>query len=110
QRVELAEAIGDRTPVEAGGEFLRLRIDVVDIANVAVVDLLVVVIFVLHTLVAERKSPAKALHLTLSRGVQGGLKLNVQRTGADAAAVHRTEHLNVADGIEAKAFWDAVFH
>ena len=57
QRVELAEAVGHRAPVEARLEFARLGVDVVDIADVAVVDLLVVVVLDLHDLVAGRKGP-----------------------------------------------------
>ena len=74
QRVELAEAVGHRAPVEADLEFRHLGIDVVDIADVAVVDLLVVVILDLHDLVARRKGPAEALDLALASGVQGGLQ------------------------------------
>ena len=110
QRVELAEAVGHRAPVEAGHEFARLGIDVVDIADVAVVDLLVVVILDLHDLVAGRKGPAETLDLALAGGVQRRLQFDVERTRANAAAVHRAEHLDVADGVQAEALGDAGLH
>ena len=61
QHVKLAEAVDHRPPVEGRDEFARLGIDVDDIADVAVMDFLVVVILDLHDLVAGRKGPAKAL-------------------------------------------------
>src|ERR1700722_5916354 len=50
QGVKLTEAIGHRPPVEACHEFARLGIDVDDIADVAVIDFLVVVILDLYDL------------------------------------------------------------
>ena len=70
QRVELAEAVGDRTPVEAGVEFAGFRIDVINIADVAVINLLVVVILDLHDLVAWRKGPSEPFPPALDRRVQ----------------------------------------
>jgi hypothetical protein len=65
--------LANRAPVEASDEFARLGIDVDDIADVAVVDLLVVVILDLHDLVAGRKRPCKTLDLAFAGGVQGQL-------------------------------------
>jgi hypothetical protein len=42
QRVEFAKPVGDGASVESGGEFAIVGIDVFNVANVAVVDLLVV--------------------------------------------------------------------
>src|SRR5260370_33891109 len=42
--------------------------------------------------------------------VQGGLELNVKRAGDDATPVHRTKHLDVANGIEAEPFGDPRLH
>jgi hypothetical protein len=44
QRVEFAEAVGNGAAVETGGEFADLGVDIVDVADVAVVDFLVVVV------------------------------------------------------------------
>src|SRR5208337_601019 len=48
QRVEFAKPVGHRSAVKIGDEFAGFRIHVVDVAYVAVVDLLVVVVFDLH--------------------------------------------------------------
>jgi hypothetical protein len=74
-------------PVEARHEFARVGIDVDDIADVAVVDLLVVVIFDLHDFVAGRKGPCETLDLAFADGVQRRLQFDVERTRANAAAV-----------------------
>ena len=89
QGVEFAETIGDGAPVETRGQLAFIGIDIVDIADVAVIDLLVVIVLDLHHLVARREGPAEALDLALAGGVQGGLQLDVERAGARAAAVHR---------------------
>src|SRR5262249_34050835 len=79
-------------------------------ANVAVVDLLVIVVLDLHDLVAGGEGPAEPLYLLFAGGVERGLQLNVQRPCARAAAVHRTQHLNVTDGIKPKPFGDPRFY
>ena len=107
QRVKLAEAVRHRAPVEARHQFAHLQIDVVDVANVAVVDFLVVVIFDLHDLVAGRKGPSETLDLAFAGGVQRRLQFDVERSRADATAVHRAEHLDVADRVQAEAFGNA---
>ena len=56
------------------------------------------------------EGPAEALDLALAGGVQGRLEFDIQRPGADTAAVHRAQHLDVADGIEAEALGDAGLH
>src|SRR5438105_8794693 len=110
QRVEFAEAVGDSAAVETGGEFACVGIDIVDVAAVAVVDVFVVVVLDLHDLVAGGEGPTETLDLALAGGVQRRLKFDVQRAGCDAATVHRAQHLNVTDGIEAEALRDAYLH
>jgi hypothetical protein len=39
QGVELAKAIGDRTPIETRGEFTVVRLNILHVADVAVLDL-----------------------------------------------------------------------
>jgi hypothetical protein len=93
--------------VQVGGQLPEFRIDVGHEADVAVVDLLVVVVLDLHDLVPRREGPAKALDLPWPRRVESGLEFDVERSRADAPAVHRAQHLDVADGIEAEASGDA---
>src|SRR5208282_2220464 len=107
---KFAKAIGHRAPVEASLDFASLRIDVVDVADVPVVDFLVVVILVLHDLVAGRKGPAEPLDFAFAGGVQRRLQFDIERTCANAATIHRAEHLDVADGVQAEAFGDAGPH
>src|SRR5208283_398344 len=110
QGIELAETVGNLAAVEAGGEFAGVGIHIVDIADVAVIDLLVVVIFDLHHLVAWSERPAEAFDLALTGGIESCLQLDVERASADATAVHRAENLDVADRIEAKPLGDARLH
>src|ERR1700720_4396273 len=110
QRIEFAEAVGDSAAVETGGEFASVGIDIVDVADVAVVDVFVVVVLDLHDLVAGGEGPTETLDLALAGGVQRRLKFDIQRAGSDATAVHRAQHLNVTDGIEAEAQGDARLH
>src|SRR5271166_701145 len=107
QNVELAESVSDCPPVEAHRDFAGLRVDVADIANVAVVDLLVIVVLDLHDLVPRGKGPAEALDFPLAGRIENGLELDVERASADPAAVHRAENLDVPDGIEPEPFGDA---
>src|SRR5208282_1327560 len=81
QRVELAEAIGHRVSVEARHELARVGIDVDDVADIAVVDLLVVVILDLHDLVARSEDRAETLDLAFASWVQSRLQFDVERAG-----------------------------
>ena len=40
ERIEFAEAIGDIAAIESDNQFTRVLVDVIDVANVAIVDLL----------------------------------------------------------------------
>src|SRR6516164_5444392 len=68
-----------------------------DGANLAVVNLFVVVVLDLHHLVASRKGPAKSLDLFVARGIKRRLQLNVQGPRTNSTPVHRAQHLDVAD-------------
>ena len=78
----------------------RVSLNVRHKSSVAVVDLLVIVVFDLHDLVAGRKGPAKSLDLALARRIQCGLQFDVDGACSDAASVHRAENLDIADWIE----------
>ena len=96
--------------VKARNDLACIGVDIVDIADIAVVDLLVVIVFDLHDLVVGGERPTEPLHLTITGGVESGLQLDVQRTCTHTAAVHRTKHLDVADGIEAEPPRDPRLH
>src|SRR5262249_17306630 len=103
QGVQLAEAVDYGTPIETGSEFAIFRIDFHDVADIAVVDLLVVVVLDLHDLVAGCEDPAESLDLTFAGRIQCRLQFDVERARTDAAPVHRAQHLDILDGIEAEA-------
>ena len=100
----------DQLSEKFGGEFAIVGIDVVDIADVAVINLLVVVVLNLHHLIAGREGPPEALDPTLARGVQCCLQFDIEGACADAAPIHRAKNLDVADGVEAESFRNACFH
>ena len=100
---EFAKAVDHRPAIKGRGQFASIGINVIDVANVAVLDLLVVVVLDLHDLVAWRKCPAKPLDLAITGGVQRGLELNVERPRTGAATIHWAEHLDISNGVEAKA-------
>ena len=91
------EAIGHGPAVKFGNELARIDIDVVDGADIAVVDLLVVIVLYLHDLVAGGECPAKPLHLTIAAA---GFSAACSSMFNDRAPT--PHHLDVADGIEAK--------
>ena len=59
QHVEFAKSIGDGSTVKAYNDLTSGGINIVDVAYVAVVNLLLVVVLDLHHLVARSKGPAK---------------------------------------------------
>jgi hypothetical protein len=67
------------------------------------VDLPVVVILDLHDLVAGTEGPAEPLDADLAGRVQRFLQLDIERAGAEAATVHRAEHLDVSYRVEPEA-------
>src|SRR5439155_6853208 len=108
--IELAAAIGDGASIEIGGELAALGIDPGYNTEIAVVNVAVVIVLDLHDLVAGAEDLAEALDAQLARRVQRLLQFEVQGTRAEPAAVHRAQHLDVANGVEAEALRDALFH
>lgn len=106
QCVEFAEAVNDQASVKGCSELTVIRLDIPDVADVTVVDLLVVIVLDLHNLIAGRESPAESLDLTLPSGVQRHLQLDVKRASADAASVHGAENLDVPNGIKTETLGD----
>jgi len=89
-------------------ELPLVNINVFDHADVAVVDVLVIVVLDLHDLVARCEGPAEAFDLLLTSRVQRRLQFDVERACPDTAAVHWAKHLDVLDRVEAKAARDAL--
>ena len=54
----------------------------------------------------RRAAEAEPLDASLSRWVQCVLQLDIERACPEAAAVHRAEHLNVADRVDREALGD----
>ena len=96
QRVAFAKPVADGAAVEASGELAIIGINIFNVADVTVINLLIVVVLDLHHLVAGRKGPTEPLDLTLSGGVQRRLLFDVERACADAAPVHRAQTENCA--------------
>src|ERR1700680_1254703 len=78
QHGEFTEAIGHDTTVEACGEFVGVGINVVDVADVAIIDFLVVVVLNLHDLVTGSKGPTEPRYLPVASRVQCRLELDVE--------------------------------
>src|SRR5580692_1057591 len=106
--VEFAEGIGDRPSVESDRHLAEVEIDGSDEADVAVVDLFVIVVLDLHDLVADGKRRPEFLDLWFSSRIESPLQFDIQRTGSEPAAVHWAEHLDVARRIQAEAAGDPV--
>src|SRR5580704_5622295 len=99
QLIQLAKAIIDVAAVEIDAELAFLDVDMRHDADIAIVDLLVVIVLDLHDLVARAECPAEALDADIARRVQRVLELDIERTSTEAAAVHRAENLFVAYGV-----------
>src|SRR5580704_7241859 len=69
----LSALIGDRAPVEARCELTFLRFNAHYKTDVAIVDVLVVVVLDLHDLVAGRERPPEPFYFAVAGGIKGGL-------------------------------------
>jgi hypothetical protein len=97
-------------PSEIDCEFAFLHVDAWDDAEVAVVDLLVVIVLDLHDFVARTEGPAEPFDADLARRVQRVVQLDIERACPEAATVHRAQHLNVSYRVEPEALWDPLLH
>ena len=79
-------------------------------ANVAVIDLLVVVVLDLHDLVARGEGPAEAFDLSLASGIEGRLQFDIERASPNAAPIHRAKHLDVATRVETEPLGNPGLH
>ena len=63
-----------------------------------------IIVLRLQNLVADAELPAEALHFhAAGRWVQHRLQMGVERVRPQLGAVHRRQHLHVAERIEAEA-------
>ena len=106
ERVELGIVDRDVALVDAEGEPTSLRVERANDADVAVVDLAIVVVLQLHDLVARAEPLRAADDLGPSRRVERRLERLVERVDARGSLVHRGQHLDVADGIEPESGGD----
>jgi hypothetical protein len=100
--IQLTEGVAHEPTVELRDEFVLLAVDLGNVADVAVVDLAVVVVLDLHDLVADAECRAELLHAVLARRVQRGLQRLVDCARTRDAAIHRAQHLDVTQRIDAK--------
>ena len=70
QHIEITVSVLDGSPVEAHCELPRIGIEIIDGADVAVVDLFLVVILNLHYLIAGGEGPAEPLDLAVAGGIE----------------------------------------
>ncbi len=96
--------------VEGHGDANRFGGDLGDVADVAVEDVLLVIVAELDDFVAGAEIGSETLDLggELVGRIEAVLEIPVERGGAKRAAVHRGEHLDVLDRIEAEAVRDTV--
>ena len=87
--IKFAKAKRDFPAIELSDELAFLDVDARYDAEIAVIDVFVVVVLDLHDLVARAEGPAEAFDADLARRVQRRLQLDVEGTGTEAAAVHR---------------------
>src|SRR5262249_22051023 len=90
---QFAESISDGPAIEADNDLARGGVNIVDVADITVVDLLGVVVLHLHHLIAGSKGPAEPLDLAIAGGGVRCLQRAVSRPRTNAAPVHRTQHL-----------------
>src|SRR5437868_549376 len=110
QLIQLTKAVSDVTAVEIDAKLPFLHVDARHDAEIAVVDVVVVIILDLNDLVARAECPAEALDADLARRVQRVLQLDIERASTEAATVHRAEHLDVAYRVQSETFGYPVLH
>ena len=67
------KSVSNRPTVKGRSDLSCIRVNIVDVADIAVVDLLVVIVLDLHDFVAGGEGPAKPLYLAITGGIERGL-------------------------------------
>src|SRR4029077_1055064 len=98
--------------VEADRDLMLGGVDALDSPDVAVENVLVVVVLGLEHLVAHPEPPPEPLNHILSRPhwIQCLLKGRVQFAHPERSSVHGAKNLNIADGIEPAAWRNPFLH
>ena len=112
QFVHFQKVVHHRRAVDADGEGLLQNIHARHAANVAVVDVFIVVVYRLHHLVAHAEQPPAqlALRLALHTRIKRFLQQQVEIAHAHRAVVHGRQHLDVVQRIQLKLKRRPVFH
>src|SRR5215470_15766084 len=101
--VQFVDIIDDFTTIELDCNLRFFKIDVRYSPYIAVEDFFVIVVYGLDYLIANAVAPSEPGYLRTARSVKPLLQFDVQRTGAEAAAVHGCQHLYVLDRIQTKS-------
>src|SRR5215510_10014678 len=103
QLIEFTSGILDLAPLKLHLHHTLVQVNLSNAADVAIEDLFVIVIDVLEYFIARGIGPAKALELRRGLGIELLLEDAIEGTRANEPAIHGGEHLNIGNGIEAKA-------
>src|SRR6516165_4419200 len=79
QHVQLTESISEGPAIEAHSDLACVGFNIADVADIAVVDVLFVIVFDLHHFVAGGKGPAEPPDLEIAGRIERCLQLDVQR-------------------------------
>jgi hypothetical protein len=106
QFIQLAKAVGDFAAVEIDAELAFLHVDAEHDAEIAVVNLLVIIVFDLHDLVARAECPAEALDADIAWRVQRVLRsiLSERRFDGVTGAYDRID-IRGENGLRLKDTW-----
>src|ERR1035438_1816782 len=110
--VQFPVVVDNQPVVEPYRDFLLHGIDLLDHADVAVEDLLLLVVLRLDDFVPNLEPPSKSLRggLTRTNRVQSALEHCVQLADSDRAPIHRAQDLYVTNGVEAMALGNSVLN
>ena len=106
--VEFVRSVEHLAAVDVDGHVAEFRVDRVHEPDVAVVDVLVVVVLDLHDLVADGEGRPEPHHRLGRPRVEHALQFEIQRPRPERAAVHRAQHLHVAHGVQAEPLRNAL--
>src|SRR5204862_7367651 len=83
QHVKFSKSISNGPTIKARNDLTSIGVDIVDVPDVAVVDLLSVAVLDLHDLLAGGEGPSEPLHFSFASGGEGGLQLDLHRPCTD---------------------------
>ena len=107
--VEVARVIFDRLAIEGDDHGTCAHVDGFDEADVAIIDVLIVIVAQLHNAVANAEESSTAGD-GASIWIELGLQTCVEVFCAECVAAHRGEDLDVLQGVEAELARDARGH